>query len=98
LINLNDKVKVTYVGKSTYSGNGEIQKCFIKGDPAIPNYWEFVAKRQKGDTVAVQKVRFNAEAMALRLHMRAVSNGSQSILPNLKDSLFGGTVELFGRC
>jgi hypothetical protein len=66
LINFNDKVKVTYVGKSTCGGNGEIQKFFIEGDPAIPNYWEFAAKRQKGDTVAVQKVRFNTEAMALR--------------------------------
>jgi hypothetical protein len=40
--------------------------CFIEGDPAIPKLWEFAAKRQKGDTVMVQKVRFNAEAMTLR--------------------------------
>jgi hypothetical protein len=66
LINFNDKMKVTYVEKSTCGGNREIQKCFIQGDPAIPKLWEFAAKKQKGDTVAVQKVRFNAEAMALQ--------------------------------
>jgi hypothetical protein len=66
LINFNDKVIVTYMWKSTCGGNREIQKCFIKGDLAIPKLWEFAAKRQKDDMVVVQKVRFNAEVMALR--------------------------------
>jgi hypothetical protein len=66
LIHFNEKVKVSYQGKRKEGGYGAIQKCFIENDPAIPKYWAFVAKTQKGDTHAAQKVRFNTEAMALR--------------------------------
>jgi hypothetical protein len=59
-------MKVTYMEKSTCGGNKEIQKCFIEGVSAIPKLWELAAKWQKGDTIAVQKVRFNAEAMAMQ--------------------------------
>jgi hypothetical protein len=45
LINVNDKVKVTYVEKSTCGGNREIKKCFIEADPAIPKHWKFAANR-----------------------------------------------------
>jgi hypothetical protein len=47
-------------------GYGTIQKCFIENDPAIPKYWVFAAKTQKGDTVATRTIRFNTKAMALR--------------------------------
>jgi hypothetical protein len=56
LINFNEKVKVTYVEKSTCGGNEEIQKCFIECDPAILKLWKFAAKKHKVDMVAVQKV------------------------------------------
>jgi hypothetical protein len=66
LINFSEKVKVSYWGKPKESGYGAIQKCSIKNDPAISKHWEFAAKTQKGDMLAVQKVWFNAEAMALQ--------------------------------
>jgi hypothetical protein len=66
LINYNEVVKVAYMGKPKCGGNGDIQKCFIENDPAIPRHWEFATKKQKGDTLAVQKIQFNAKAMALR--------------------------------
>jgi hypothetical protein len=33
-------------------GYGTIQKSFIENDPAILKHWAFVAKTQKGDTLA----------------------------------------------
>jgi hypothetical protein len=66
LIHFSDKVKVLYQGKKMEGGYGIIQKCFIENDPTIPKHWVFAAKTQKGDTRAAQRVRFNAEAMALR--------------------------------
>lgn len=66
LIYFNNQVKVSYEGKKMEGGYGTIQKCFIQNEPAIPRHWAFAAKTQKGDTVAAQAMRFNAEAMALR--------------------------------
>jgi hypothetical protein len=66
LLHFNEKVKISYQGKRKEGGNGAIQKCFIENDPAIPKHWAFAAKTHKGDTPTVQKVRFNAEAMAVR--------------------------------
>ena len=66
LIYFNNQIKVSYHGKKMEGGYGTIQKYFIQGDPAIPRHWAFAAKTQKGDTVAAQAIRFNAEAMALR--------------------------------
>jgi hypothetical protein len=56
LIHFSDKVKVSYQGKKMEGGYDTIQKCFIENDPAIPKHWAFVAKTQKGDTVAAQRV------------------------------------------
>jgi hypothetical protein len=66
LIHFSDKVKVSYQGKRKEGGYGAIQKCFIKNDPTIPKHWAFAAKTQKGDIPAAQRIRFNAEVMALR--------------------------------
>jgi hypothetical protein len=66
LIHFNEKVKVSYQGKQKEGGYGAIPKCFIENDPAIPKHWAFVEKTQNDNTPAAQKVRFNAEAMALR--------------------------------
>jgi hypothetical protein len=49
-------VKLVYVGKPKSGGNGDIQKCFIEGDPAIPKHWKFATKTQKGDTKAAENV------------------------------------------
>jgi hypothetical protein len=66
LIHFNKKVTVSYQDKQKEGGYEAIQKCFIGNDPAIPKHWAFVAKTQKGNTAAAQKVWFNAKAMALR--------------------------------
>ena len=65
LIYFNDKVKVSYQGKKIEGGYGTIQQCFIETEPAILRHWAFETKTQKGDTVAAQKLQFNAEIMAL---------------------------------
>ena len=66
MIYFNEKVKVSYRGKKMEGGYGTIQQCFIENEPAIPRYWAFAAKIQKGDTTVAQKVHFNAKAMALQ--------------------------------
>ena len=65
LIYFNEKVKVSYQGKKMEGGYGTIQKCFIENEPTISKHWAFAAKTQKGNMVAAQAIRFNAEAMAL---------------------------------
>jgi hypothetical protein len=65
-MNFSEKVKASYRNKPKEGDYGAIQKYFIENDPAIPKHWEFATKIQKGDTLAVQKVLFNAEVMALQ--------------------------------
>ena len=52
--------------KKKNGGNGDIQKCCIKGESTISKYWEFLVKTQKGETEAIQKMQFNVEAKALQ--------------------------------
>jgi hypothetical protein len=81
LINFKNNVKVVYMKKPKNGGNGEIQKCFIEDDPAIPRHWKFATKRQKGDTVVMLKVWFNAKAMTKFIEIDITQIFSKQLWP-----------------
>jgi hypothetical protein len=83
-----------YLGQAKNDGNGKIWTCHIESDFAIPTYWKLAAKTQKGETIALRKMRFKAKAMALRSSDEGCIKWS-AICPNLKNTLssgMGGTI------
>jgi hypothetical protein len=40
-------VMIVYLGKMESGGNGDIRKCHIEGESAIPIFWKFAGKTEE---------------------------------------------------